>query len=61
MPLVQQTGKANMLTRDESAQCSEGVSDLGPPVYGPFKAVSASLVVPDGLSDLFLCGHDKWT
>lgn len=40
---------------------SESVSDLWPPVYGPFKAISARLVVQDGLFDLLLCAHHKWT
>lgn len=40
---------------------SESVCDLWPPVYGPFKAIYARLIVQDGLFDLFLGGHHKWT
>ena len=39
----------------------ERVSDLGSPVHGSFKTIPAALVVPDRLTDLLLCRHDKWT
>lgn len=40
---------------------SHRVSDPGSPVLCSFKAVRAALIIPDRLSDLFFCGHYKWT